>query len=220
MADQTLLQPDEMDTAALDELVEETLTEEVPAENIDEEEPEILSENDELSDADAPAAEPEKAEDDVNDASQSRAAYLRVIWIAMGSSVLTLILALVLTLGVLAGLNGGNLKFISPAEFGDFTAQVNTLTTQADTLEQDVAGLRSRLDNLDALSGRVGEVEQVANDVQVDMDATAAQVEEFSAELNQLTVELEPIQTQIENYQGFVENLRDMLLELFPLTEE
>ena len=162
----------------------------------------------------------EDEQDPVKPVPQSRATTPKTIWIALGSSLLTLILALVLTLGVLAGLNGGNLQYISPAQLGDLATQMDALTTQADTLEQDVTGLRSRLDNLEALSGRVGEVEQIAAELQADVDASAAKLEAFSSELSQMATNIEPMQAQIERQQGFVEKLRDLLVELFPIVEE
>ncbi len=79
----------------------------------------------------------------------------QVLWIAVGSSLLAFLLAIALSLGVLASLNDGQLQFASPGQIIDLNRQVTTLNEQAQTLDGDIGGLRTRLDNLEP-SGRSG----------------------------------------------------------------
>ena len=164
-------------------------------------------------------------------------------WMVGVGGLLTLILALALSLGVLAALNGGQLQFVRPAEFGELQVQVEGLETRAGVLDQDVASLRTRLNNLEALSARVGDLEQVAEQLQSDLGAAESSVEslteqvsdlrsgmtnltgqldEVRSEITDLTEQLdevsgdvETLQAQFERSQAFFDGLRDLVNGLF-----
>ncbi len=154
----------------------------------DEESPEIeenLSENGEIS------PEPTK-----KPASVTRG---QALMMAIGSGFLAFALALIFVFSILAGLNNGSLHFASPSEINHLGNQLESMSVQLTTLEDDVDGLRSRLDNLEILSNRIRTAEDT---------------------LKTLNDDFEILQTNNGNIQTVMESLRDLLLELFPPTEK
>jgi chaperonin cofactor prefoldin len=156
----------------------------------------------------------------------------QAFWMVAAGSVLTLLIALVLSLGILAAVNRGQLQFVTPAELAAMSGRVDGLESRADTLNKDVAGLRARLDNLEALSGRVSAVEETIQSLRSDLDATSARVESLDKQASDLQTQLDgatkradaleaqakdldarmkAVQTQVDRFQAFLVGLRDLL---------
>lgn len=123
----------------------------------------------------------------------------QALMMALGSGFLAFTLALIFVFSILAGLNNGNLHFASPSEIIALGNQLENISLQLTTLEDDVDGLRTRLDNLEILSNRIRTAEDT---------------------LKTLNDDFEILQTKNSNIQTVLENLRDLLLELFPPAEE
>lgn len=153
-----------------------------------------------------------------------------VRWLVAISGLLALSLALVLSLGILATLNDGQLQFVTPSQFSALAVRVEGLETQASDLRQEIANLRTRLNNLEALSGRLDAVEQTAGELRTDLDATTTQAEELSRQVNALETDLadltqqlgdveaevEALRTQSDHFQAFLDGLRELMENLFP----
>jgi len=121
-----------------------------------------------------------------------------VLMMVIGGSFLALLLALIFTFSILSGLNGGNLRFSSRAEINNIGNQLDGINTQLTILEDDISGLRTRLDNLEMLGKRISTVENT---------------------LETLNEEFEILQIQNDDVQTLMKSLRDLLLEIFPPTE-
>ncbi len=122
----------------------------------------------------------------------------QVLMMVIGGSFLALLLALIFTFSILSGLNGGNLRFSSRAEINNLGNQLDGINTQLTIFEDDIAGLRTRLDNLEMLGKRISTVENT---------------------LETLNEEFEILQTQNDDVQTLMKSLRDLLLEIYPPTE-
>jgi chaperonin cofactor prefoldin len=154
----------------------------------------------------------------------------RAFWVAFGIGTLAFILALVLSLGILANLNGGSLQFVSPSQLNELTREVDGLSTQIDTLNRGVEGLRTRLDNLEALSKHVSAVEEATEQLQGDVDAATTQVGTLDQQVDDLSTQVEKIddlsaqvetlQAQSDHFQKFLSGLRDLVDNLFQPEEE
>ncbi|MEJ2300357.1 MAG: helix-hairpin-helix domain-containing protein [Anaerolineales bacterium] len=134
---------------------------------------------------------------------------------AFGSGLLALILALALTLALMAAINGGRLRFASPTQVDALNTRFSGLQTQTNTLETDLSALRSRVDNLDSLSGRVNTVEQSIEDLQAGVDATTRQVENLSGQVDEVTTQVETLQEQSSRFSSFLEGLNELMGSLF-----
>jgi competence ComEA-like helix-hairpin-helix protein len=142
---------------------------------------------------------------------QPRAVTLsQALWMAIGSGVLALVLAFVLSLGALATLNGG-LQYVSPADLNALGRKVDGVTTQTQTLQQDLNGLRDRVNNLEGLSGRVTSVEGQAKQLRTDLDAASQQVGQINQQMTQLSSDIQALQNQTSHFQSFLDGLKSLL---------
>jgi len=124
----------------------------------------------------------------------------QAVLIAAASSFFAFVLAFALTLGLLAGLNGG-LRFATPVQVQQLNRQVDGISAQADILAQDVEGLRTRIGSLENFGDRVDQLE-------TDLTAIADQTET-------LVNDLESLQAATQQHRSFFDGLNDLLDSLF-----
>jgi competence ComEA-like helix-hairpin-helix protein len=134
----------------------------------------------------------------------------QALWMAIGTGFLALVLAFVLSLGVLAAINGG-LRFVSPADLNALGRKVDGVTTQTQILQQDLDGLRGRVDNLEGLSGRMSTVEGQAKQLRTDLDAASQQVQQINQQMTQVSSDIKDLQSQTGRFQGFLDGLKSLL---------
>jgi competence ComEA-like helix-hairpin-helix protein len=134
----------------------------------------------------------------------------QALWMALGASFLSLVLALVISLGVLAALNGG-LQYVNPADLNALGRKVDGVTTQTQTLQQDLDGLRTRVNNLEGLSGRMGNVENQAKQLRTDLDNTSQQMGQINQQMTQISSDIKDLQSQTGRFQGFLDGLQSLL---------
>ena len=184
-------------------------------------EPDILLADEELPAVEAPSPAPEPAQvsgptvviPKSKPASKEQPRFATrgdAFWISFGSSLLAFILAIGLTLGALALVNNG-LRYVSPAQLSSVSRQVDGLNTQASILQQDLDGLRTRVDNLEGLSGRVSTVEQTTEKLQSDLDAASTQVEQLNQDVSGLQTDVTELKTVSGKFQNFLDGLRELL---------
>ncbi len=135
-----------------------------------------------------------------------------LVWVT-ATSLMTLLLTLAITLGILSNLNGG-LKYVSPEQHNLLAQQVDALNTQATALQKDVQGLRDRLDNIEKLSGRVTTLEKSTDALRVQVDDSTQKVTEMKKQLTGIDSTLETLQTRGESYDNFFTGLRDQINQL------
>jgi competence ComEA-like helix-hairpin-helix protein len=134
----------------------------------------------------------------------------QALWMAIGTGFLSLVLAFVLSLGVLAAINGG-LRFVSPADLNALSRKVDGVTSQTQILQQDLDGLRGRVNNLEGLSGRVSTVEGQTKQLRSDLDAASQQVQQINQQMTQVSSDIKSLQTQTGRFQGFLDGLKSLL---------
>jgi competence ComEA-like helix-hairpin-helix protein len=146
----------------------------------------------------------------------------QLAWVSFFVFVVTLLIALALSLGILAGLNGG-LYFASPDDVAQISRQVSALQGEVDTLDQSLSSVQTRLNNLEALSGRIQALETAKGDLQREVEALTTQAEaldtrlqDLAQETTTLNTQMEKVQAQSERVQQVMGGLRDLLNSLFP----
>ncbi len=166
------------------------------------------------------------AEESGRDQAPHRVSRTRAFWTALGVSALASAVTLLLSLGVLANLNGGSLQFVTTSQLNTLTRQVDGLRTQIDTLDQDVKGLRTRLDNLDALSQNVTAMESAMEQTRDDVNAVNTrigtlqnEIDDFNDQIEVLQMRMADLTLQNESFTDFLSGLRD-LLDNLPRSEE
>jgi prefoldin subunit 5 len=130
-------------------------------------------------------------------------------WLVAISGLLVLVLSLLLSLGILATLNGSQLQFASPAQISALAVRIEGLEAQADSLGQDVDGLRTRLTNLEAMGERMRVVEQAAEGLRSDVDAVTSDVADLSTQVGTVEADLSTASEQLDDLQREVGTLRE-----------
>lgn len=140
---------------------------------------------------------------------------------------LTLLLAVAVTLGILSSINQGRLDYASPSQITALQSQVETLTNQSQILAEDIDGMRNRMDNLEALSSQVSEMETELSSQQEEIDELQVKIAANQAAYDELVLQLTDIEEQVETltnqgdrFESFLDGMHTLMEELFPQTPE
>lgn len=142
-------------------------------------------------------------------------------WLAIGTGLVTLILAVAFALAILAALNNGALRYASPDQVTNLDRRLSAVGDQAETIQKDLEGVRSRLDNLETLSGRMNAVESSVQELKTEIEETRTgldllgnDVEALGAELEGMQSQVDELQTNANRFQSFLDGLRNLLEQL------
>lgn len=128
---------------------------------------------------------------------------------------IAVLLAVVLSLGILGLVNGG-LNFVTPAQMQPMQRQVEAIEGQISVLEQDIEGLTTRLDALDALGGRVTDLESVAENLSKDMAELQSKLGVLEQTVDELNGQMESLTQKYGIFEGFLGGMQGLLNELLP----
>ena len=163
------------------------------------------------------AAEPEPAA--TPPASQPRGVTRsQAMWMSAAAALFAFILGLAVTFSVLIGVNGG-LRYASPDRVAEVQLEVEGLTGQAEVLGEDIGALRTRIDNIEALSGRVAGLEENTAALAADIAALDTAVADFQNSVEEIDGRVGTLESQSQNFQDFLNGLAE-LLQGFTAPEE
>jgi outer membrane murein-binding lipoprotein Lpp len=132
-------------------------------------------------------------------------------WLMIGTTIVAVILSVIASLGILVAANGG-LEYVSPREFMTLKRQVDGLTAQVNTLDSDLDDLYIRMENLESLSGRLGQLENSLVKVQKQVENADTKFEELSTTVGDLAGQIDELQTDTTRFRSFLEGLRKLLI--------
>jgi chromosome segregation ATPase len=135
----------------------------------------------------------------------SRAAQIRLVVI---SSLLTLILTVFITLGILYNLNQSSLQFAAPRDIQQLSQHANDLDQKLSTLESDQTALSTRLDNLESMAGRLNELESISTETRDIVNSDATQVQVLTSQAVTLTRQIDSVSSQVETLNAQVDGLQ------------
>ncbi len=208
-------QVEELESAPEDAEVQaeeqETLAEEISADKFVADE--LETEAPVMSAESAPSAEaPGKAEKPAKSLTTAQA-----VMIAFVTGIVSVLLSVFATFFILGNVNG-TLQFATPNDIASVRWYVNNLETQTLDIQQELLGLRARIDNLDSLSGRLDnaeiELEQLNNAVAGLNEQVGQMVElteQLSVQVDDLSAQTQEIQGQTSRFQVFLDGLRELL---------
>jgi hypothetical protein len=130
------------------------------------------------------------------------------------TNTLTALVAILLTLIVLAGING-SLRFGTQAEFQSLQRESSQLSAQSETLQQELAGLRSRVDTLEGLGERLVVMECAQEQFSTDLETTNQLVSDVQADLTVLNEQVEQQSERTQRFETFLLDLQALLSGLF-----
>jgi chaperonin cofactor prefoldin len=143
----------------------------------------------------------------------------RVFWTLLIGSLVTMCLAITLSLAALASLNQGRLQFAAPAQVNQMQIQINQLQTQTNNLSQDLENLHARVNELEGLSGRLDALDQSLRDTRTKLDQVSSAVDAMQQQVETLSAQVETQRIQTQRFSDFLEKLKELLNSL-PAPEE
>jgi len=143
----------------------------------------------------------------------------RVFWTLLIGSLVTMCLAITLSLAALASLNQGRLQFAAPAQVNQMQIQINQLQTQTNSLSQDLENLHARVNELEGLSGRLDALDQSLRDTRTKLDQVSSAVDAVQQQVEALSAQVETQRIQTQRFSDFLEKLKELLNSL-PAPEE
>jgi hypothetical protein len=136
------------------------------------------------------------------------------LFVLFATSVFTSLVTILLTLVVLAGING-SLRFSTESEFQGMKSESAQLASQVETLQQDLSGLRSRVDTLEGLGERIVVMEKAQQQFMDDLEMTNQQVSDVQAEVTALNEQVEQQNERTQRFETFLMDLQTLLSGLF-----
>lgn len=136
------------------------------------------------------------------------------LWTTLVSSVITALVAILLTLAVLGSING-SLKFATNMQYRTLQREVSQLSAQADTLQQDLDGLRGRVDTLEGLGDRTVTLEKAQQQLAADLATASQQVTAIQTEVATLNEKITLQEERTQRFETFLKDLQIMLGNLF-----
>lgn len=137
----------------------------------------------------------------------------KVLLLIAASNFVTLVLAVLLTLGILGSLNNG-LSYGSRDQAQEISHQIDAINSKLSLFNEDVEGLRLRLDNLESLSGRVGEIEIIADQLSKDVATIAEENQGIKDQMAEFMDSAERFQTFIAGLGDLLDTLNEGLTEV------
>lgn len=139
----------------------------------------------------------------------------RALWLVLGGGIVSAVVAVVLSLAILAGING-TLSVERQASIRQLRVQAETMTTQLDAVSADLDSLRSRLQAVEGLSGRMSLLEDQAQALRDEMDAASAELGKVETTVSSLSDQVGTIKESVDTFDQFLQGIRSLLGQIFP----
>lgn len=128
--------------------------------------------------------------------------------------IITGVVAILLTLAVLGGING-SLSFATTSNLHAVEAENSVLTAQVATFRQDLDGLRARVDVLEGLADRVVVVEKSQQQQSVNLESIGQQVGAMQTKVTALDTKVTAQEGRTQRFETFLKDLQTLLGGLF-----
>ena len=139
-----------------------------------------------------------------------------LIWASVATGVITLILAVLFSLGFLS-LRNGSLTYATSSQASQISSRVDALDNQVMSLQDEVNSLRSRVDTLETISGRVTKLEDQTKTLQADLKTAQSGINALNQETAQIQDRLTVVEETAVRFQRFLDGLRELLAEPVPV---
>ena len=133
-------------------------------------------------------------------------------------SLAAFLLAFLLSIGVISGVNNG-LRFATPDQIQQLSMEVESLSVQLQVLTDDVGSLRARVNNLEGISGRVEEMGSEVELLNAKTQQLSDEMTSIGDEVQNITKLVEEIRQANERFQVFLTGLSDLLASILPTPE-
>jgi competence ComEA-like helix-hairpin-helix protein len=143
----------------------------------------------------------------------------QLIWSLLGTAIFSILLTVLITLGILSATNGG-LRYATVSEASRLENQITLLNDLTTTMQTDIQGIKTRLDTLETVAGRVSVLEGRADTMEEDIGIIQTSIKEISETLTIVQDEILALQESAKKSEDFRSGLLQLLLEIEGQTEE
>ncbi len=137
----------------------------------------------------------------------------QLIWSLLGTAIFSILLTVLITLGILSATNGG-LKYATVSEASRLESQISILNDLTTTMQTDMQGIRTRLDALETVAGRVSVLEGRTDSLEENLNIIQGAIQEISDTLTTVQDEILALQESAQKSEDFRSGLLDLLLEI------
>lgn len=130
----------------------------------------------------------------------------------LATSVLTGLLSVGLTLGILLAING-TLNMGRHRQVRALSDSTADLAAEAEALQRRLQGIDERLAALEGLSGRMATVEAEVEELQGEVDAAVEDVSRMRESVTAMERSLRSLRDRVDRFDAFLDGLRELLLE-------
>ena len=139
----------------------------------------------------------------------------RAMWLVLVGSALSAVVAVILSLAILAGING-TLSVERQDSIRQLRIQADVMSTQLDGISADLDSVQSRLRAVEGLSGRMSLIEDEAQALQGEMDSALTELSRVEDTVAALSDQMGSIKESVNKFDQFLQGIRSLLGQIFP----
>jgi prefoldin subunit 5 len=138
-----------------------------------------------------------------------------LLWICLGTGLVSVILAVILTLAILAGING-SLSVEQNESVRELNRRANIADTRLDEIGSSIDSIENRLQAVEGLSGRMTALEQEFNAVLEQIDAARAELDGIRSTVSTLSEQVGSLESRVSTFDAFLRGVQRILQEILP----
>jgi competence protein ComEA len=133
-------------------------------------------------------------------------------WIVAATAVVSVIVSVLLSLGILAGINR-TLRFGQGSVVRQLTSDLATMQADLDSVSLRIEAIDRRLQAVEGISGRVKTIEGEFTSLQEEVAQSLSQMEEVRALADDLAQEVETLSKRVVRFDAFLVGLQELLAD-------
>lgn len=133
-----------------------------------------------------------------------------VLWVGAGLSILVLALSLLFSLGTLGMINR-TLNYAPANQVQALAARAEAMANRVELLEGDIDSLRTRINTVEALSGRLTTLERSSESLRSDLAAAQAELDTLGEQALEFNRQIKELENKNNVFQNFLDGLRRLL---------
>ena len=137
----------------------------------------------------------------------------QLIWSLLGTAIFSILLTVLITLGILSATNGG-LKYATVSEASRLENQIGILNDLTTSMQTDMQGMRTRLDAMETMAGRVSVLEGRADSMEADLTIAQTTIKEISKTLTTVQNDILALKKSAQKSDDFRSGLLQLLLNI------
>jgi uncharacterized protein YoxC len=138
----------------------------------------------------------------------------QVLLLSLLTGALSVLLSVILSLAILAGINR-TLNVERHAAVRELRTGFSQVESQLTDLAADVTSIDQRLKSVEGLSGRMATLESEFELMQEDVDQMRGEVDQLTESVSDVSEEVERISGKINLFDAFLEGMRSLVTDLF-----